>query len=254
MELIYSQTDSLTLIFYAYAAAGFWSKMADSALPSTSSTQDISSSESSESENDETEVTSEEPLAASMLLKLKAPKKSELSRKRKVQSLPPVGKKRASGRHGLKEPKVPPSKRVSEFPGEHLTVSLKRLLCSACRETLSVKQSTVQNHVKSAKHVESKAKLKKRLVRDMNIVTALKKYDQANNPVGQTLPEDQRLYRVKVVKAFMRAGVPIGKLEVLRDILEEKALRSADTRHMLDLIPFILTEERAIIREEIKDR
>ncbi len=59
---------------------------------------------------------------------------------------------------------------------------------------------------------------------------------------------------MKVVKAFMRAGIPIGKLDILRDILEEKAFRLADTRHMLNLIPFILDEERAMIREEIKDK
>ena len=90
----------------------------------------------------------------------------------------------------------------------------------------------------------------------MNLVSDLKKYDEAKNPVGQTLPDDQRLYRVKVVKAFMRAGIPICKLDILRDILEEKAFRLADTRHMLDLIPFILIlgEERAAIQEEIKDK
>lgn len=52
----------------------------------------------------------------------------------------------------------------------------------------------------------------------------------------------------------MRAGIPIGKLDILKDILEEKALRLADTRHMLDLIPFILDEEQAMIREEIKGK
>ena len=36
---------------------------------------------------------------------------------------------------------------------------------------------------------------------------------------------------MKVVKAFMRAGIPIGMLDILRDILEEKALRLADTTH-----------------------
>lgn len=44
------------------------------------------------------------------------------------------------------------------------------------------------------------------------------------------------------------------KLDILRDILEEKALRLADTRHMLDLIPFILDEEQEMIREEIKGK
>ena len=131
----------------------------------TTSIQDFDSSSDNEVERES------EPVARNLLQRLKAPKKSDLCRKRKIQSLPPIGKKRASG---LKEPKVLPTQRVSEFPGEQLSVSLGRLFCNACRETLSVKRSTVLNHIKSAKHEESKAK-QKRLGNDMNIVTALKK-------------------------------------------------------------------------------
>lgn len=83
---------------------------------------------------------------------------------------------------------------------------------------------------------------------------AMKKYDESNNSIGQTLPDDQRLYRVKVVMAFLRAGIPIAKLEYLRDILEENALRLTDNRQMLDLVPFILDEERSKIRAEIKGK
>ena len=42
----------------------------------------------------------------------------------------------------------------------------------------------------------------------------------------------------------MRAGIPLRKLDDMRDLLEEKALYLADTRHMLDVIPFILKEEQ----------
>lgn len=76
--------------------------------------------------------------------------------------------------------------------------------------------------------MESKAKFKTRQTKDGDIVAALKKYDQAVSPVGQTLPEDQRLYGVKVVMALLRAGIPLPKLEYLRDILEETALQLAD--------------------------
>ena len=222
--------------------------MADyNASASSSINQNLSSS----SDESDVEITSEEPAVTSLLQKLKAPKQSELCRKRKIQCNPPTGKKKSSGRHGLKEPKVSPSQRVKEFSSEELSISLGRLFCNACRETISVKRSTVLNHVRSVKHGESKAKLNSRQAKDINLVSALKKYDADKNPVGQTLPGDQRLYRVKVVKAFMRAGIPI---DILRDILEEKALRLADTRHMLDLIPFILDEERGLIREEIKDK
>ena len=95
----------------------------------------------------------------------------------------------------------------------------------------SVKKSTIFNHIKSTKHAESKLKLAKKQAREIDIADALNKYDESTQPKGQTLPEDQRVYRVKVMMAFLRAGIPISKLEFLREILEENALRLTDTRH-----------------------
>ena len=54
--------------------------------------------------------------------------------------------------------------------------------------------------------------------------------------------------------AFLRAGILISKLEYLRDILEENALRLTDTRHMLDLVPFVLEEEKSRIKREISGK
>lgn len=62
--------------------------------------------------------TSDLNLKLLLLDRLKAPKKSDLSRKRKVLCKPPLGKKRSSGSRALKDPKVEPSKRVKEFPNE----------------------------------------------------------------------------------------------------------------------------------------
>ena len=88
----------------------------------------------------------------SLLDRLRAPALSELSRKRKIHanSAPPVGKKRSTSQVRKFDPQtVKPSQRVSEFPGEHLCVSTERLFCKACRETLAVKRSVVQCHLKS---------------------------------------------------------------------------------------------------------
>ena len=61
----------------------------------------------------------------------------------------------------MKEPKIKPLQRVSEFSHEKLIVSaVSRLFCKVCRETL--KRSTIFNHIKSIKHAESKLKLVKR--------------------------------------------------------------------------------------------
>ncbi len=55
---------------------------------------------------------------------------------------------------------------------------------------------------------------------------------------GETLPDEQNVYRVKVVMAFMHTGIPIAKLDChcLRDLLQENGYRLSDTRHMLDLV------------------
>ena len=193
----------------------------------------------------------EEQKRVSLLDRLKAPTASDLARKRKVHSNPPHGKAKVIW---LSWTKRTQDKTVteSEFSNEELIVSaVGRLFCKACRETLSVERSTILNHIKSTKHAESKLKLQ---AHEIDIADALRKYDESTQPKGQTLPNDQRAYRVKVMMAFLRAGIPISKLEYLRDILEENALRLTDTRHMLDLVPFILEEERSRIKEEIQGK
>ena len=104
--------------------------------------------------------------SVSILQSLKAPKASDLTRKRKVDcNPPPKGKRKARGQ-GSSDPKtVSPGERVREFPdGEWLTVIGKgagKLFCTACREELSLRRNIVRNHLQSNKHKScSKEKLK----------------------------------------------------------------------------------------------
>ena len=203
---------------------------------------------------DNSQDDSQQVQVVSLLDKLKSPAPSELSRKRKLVRNPPSGKKRASGSSAVNAPKVPPANRVKEFPDEQLSVSGGRLFCDACKEVLCVKKSTITYHIKSAKHIESKEKLKVKRVREGDIATALKKYDKEVHPSGEKLPEEVRVYRVKVVKTFLRAGVPMSKLEFFRDLLEENGKRLTEPSHMLELVPFILSEEKEKIKQEIKGK
>ena len=54
------------------------------------------------------------------------------------------------------------ARRVKEFLGEILRDSAGKLVCSACREELSLELSIVKNHVKSAKHARHKHQLKEK--------------------------------------------------------------------------------------------
>lgn len=85
-------------------------------------------------------------------------------------------------------------------------------------------------------------------------IAAAPKIADFSNPVSQTLPQDQRIYRVKVVTSFLGAGVPLNKLECLRELLEEDAYRLTDRRHVSDLIPFIASQEQPRIKEDISGK
>ena len=149
---------------------------------------------------------------------LRAPPASSLARKRKigVNPPPPKGKKRSSGQ-ALKAAYVPkgitPSQRVSEFPGEQLVVSAGKLFCRACKETLCLKHSFILNHTKSSKHVAGKQALSTKQARERDLAAALEKHHAETNRKGETLPEEQKVYRARVVMAFMEAGIPLSKLD-----------------------------------------
>jgi len=88
----------------------------------------------------------------SLLERLKSSKPSELSRKRKVECLNrPATYKKHSHQAGAVNPTDPknisPATRVKEFPDECLTVRSGKLFCSACREEVALKKSTIKSHL-----------------------------------------------------------------------------------------------------------
>ena len=143
-------------------------------------------------------------------------------------------------RGALTDPKsVTLSQRVCEFPSKALTVSAGKLFCTACWEELGSKRSVIQGHVKAAKHADGKRRLERKEVRERDITVALRKHGDVVHQLqkGETLPESQRVYRVKVATALLCAGVPFEKVDCFRELLEENSFRLVDKRYLLDLIP-----------------
>ena len=192
----------------------------------------------------------------SLLDRLKNPSQADIARLRKIKTNdpPPRGKRRCRGALASDPKGVSPAQRVKEFPVEPLTVSRGNLFCSACREQLSLKRSILKNHVESQKHQKCKERLARKGERERDIASSLKKYNDEVHPRGETLPEQQQVYRVMVVRTFLKAGVPLSKVEKFRDIFEENAFRLADRHGMHDIVPFILREEETRITTEIDGR
>ena len=106
-----------------------------------------------------------------------------------------------------------------------------------------------KKHIRSHKHETGKMNLEKKVQREQDIAKALAQYNDQEHLRGETLPE--QVYRVKVVTALIRAGIPLSKLDSFSDIFEENAYRLSDSRHMFDLVPFILKEEESRMCNEI---
>ena len=66
--------------------------------------------------------------------------------------------------------------------------------------------------------------------------------------------DDQRGFRVEVLSAFLETGMPISKLNRFRPLLEAGGFRLTDTRHMLDLVSFVLQDEHSRIKSEINSK
>ena len=106
----------------------------------------------------------------------------------------------------------------------------------------------------SVKHEIGNCKRMSKEAREKDIADALLQSDKTSHPVGETLPIDHRVYRVKVIKTFLKVAVPLSKLDDYQELLEEHAFSLTNRRHMSDLVPFILSQEISQISEELADQ
>ena len=193
----------------------------------------------------------------SLLSFLRSPTPSLLARKRKVQSNrppPPTGAKRCKGETSSDPKHVKPLDRVTQYPGEQFVVSVGKLFCSACREEISTKKSIIDLHIKSAKHQKGKERVTLKQKSELSIAKALKCFDSRTHAVGEFLPDSTRVFRVKVVRSFLKAGIPLMKLDSLRELFEENGYSLSSSTHLRQVLPFIWHEEIAKIKEEISGR
>ena len=90
-------------------------------------------------------------------------------------------------------------------------------------EEISLKKSTVRNHIYSGnQHKNSKRKLAENEARERDVASYFKKVDKQEHAAGSLVSMEERVYRVRVVEAFLSAGIPLAKVDCLRGLLEKK--------------------------------
>ena len=100
---------------------------------------------------------------------------------------------------------------AKEFPEQLLDVSAGKLFCRTRREELSTKLSVLRCHLKSKKHDDATEKHDPMEACERDIAQTLVVHVETH-PCGETLPTSHRVYRVKVVTPFLRAGVPLSMI------------------------------------------
>ena len=53
------------------------------------------------------------------------------------------------------------------------------------------------------------------------------------------------------MRNFLSAGVPLNKIPLFRELLEENGFRLTDRRRMSDLVPFILSQEKGGLKRDL---
>ena len=83
---------------------------------------------------------------------------------------------------------------------------------------------------------DAKRAIKNSKKRDQSLLTFIRRKDEEDNPKGETLPEDMRLFRFDLVEAFLSAGIPLSKIDHLRSFLEKYGHRLTAHGHLSQMI------------------
>lgn len=78
-------------------------------------------------------------------------------------------------------------------------------------------------------------------------------YDNENHPKGETLSMAQHVYRFKVVRTFLKAGVAINKIDQFRQIFEEQGYSLSHSSNLSSMID-VINKEKEKVKKEIAGR
>ena len=193
---------------------------------------------------------SDSPSVISLLDRLRSPTSADLARMRQLkQNPPPKGVKRGKGKEKGDPKNISANECVKTYPDEEFIVRNSKLFCRACKEVLAI-----EYHITSQKHISGKKKLALKNKEESNILESLHAYDSRVHPVGDGLPDSTRVYRVKVATTMLKEGVPLNKIDLFRNLLEEHGYALTSSTHLRQLIPFIHQEELSRIKREIRQQ
>ena len=112
---------------------------------------------------------------------------------------------------------------------------------------ISSQKSVLKIHILSKKHQNGKEKLKKSKLKDQTIIEAFRREGSSKD---STLPVEECAYRLEVVSEFLKADIPIGKIDMLRSLLEKNSYRLTGNCYIGQYVSMTLKQEIERIKQE----
>ena len=107
--------------------------------------------------------------------------------------------------------------------------------------------SVLTIHISSKRHQNGKEKLKKSKLKDQTIIEAFRREGSSKD---STLPLEESAYGLEVVGEFLKAGIPIGKIDMLRSLLEKNSYRLTGNCYIGQYVSMTLKQEIERIKQE----
>ena len=136
---------------------------------------------------------------------------------------------------------------MSNYVSKH-RVKGNVIFCNACRVVVSSKKSVLVSHYSSKKHVSGKDKLKMSKLTEQTIVEAV---SREKSQKGSTLLLTERGYRQEVVEEFLKAEIPIPKIDTLRPLEEKNGYRLTGCSNLGQYISLIFKQEMERLKREL---
>ena len=99
--------------------------------------------------------------------------------------------------------------------------------------------------------MQAKKDIDRGKTREQSILKLFKVNDPKDNPKGETLPKDMRVYRFDLVESFLSAGIPLLKIDSLREFLQKYGQRLTSSSNLRQLIPSVLSNEKETLKSEL---
>ena len=162
-----------------------------------------------------------------------------------------------SGSHKTAETKVSLQKRVDGLPDNSLIVvntpNGKKLFCRCCPKELENILGTIKTHIGSKAHKDKLVRWIEKNKSDTEVKEFLEQYF-AEHPEEKTasVSTEVQHYRWRVVEACLYAGIPMEKIDHLRELLERGGTELTASNNLKAMVPKIERFELERLRKELE--